>query len=114
MLNTLVRAANTLTLAVILQEQSLVRAERLKADARRKGRNKMYKIYKIVYETVNQTHLGYFHPNTTRELGGKVLSNHLEDMTLRETREELSNLYQCVIDIALELKEQGFGENDKY
>jgi len=38
MLNTLVRAANTLTLAVILQEQSLVRAERLKADARRKER----------------------------------------------------------------------------
>jgi len=41
MLNTLVRAANTLTLAVILQEQSLVRAERLKEGARRKERIKM-------------------------------------------------------------------------
>lgn len=74
----------------------------------------MDKIHKIVYDTVKKTYLGYFNPDTTRELGGKVLSQHLEDMTLRDTIEELSNLYQCIIDIALELKGKGYGENDKY
>ena len=67
----------------------------------------MDKIHTIVYETVKKTHLGYFNPDTTRELGGKALAEHLEYMTLKDARKELANLYQCVIDIALELKEKG-------